>query len=202
MDRFRRHAEELLLWNQKTNLTAITDIEDLAIKHFLDAVIPFRFIPAHCTSLLDIGTGAGFPGLPLKVMKPSLDCTLIDASRKKISFVSHIVRQLELLNVTAMHIRAEDLALQAEYRHRFDVVVSRALSSLAVVIQYSLPLLSKRGLIVTYRGRQDDDNAEDLWKLLKANTGIRKSDLSITMHRYTLPLVNAKRTVFQIRRNR
>lgn len=199
---FHRHAEELLRWNRKTNLTAITDSGDLAIKHFLDAVIPTRFIPANSKNLLDIGTGAGFPGLPLKVMNPSLACTLIDASRKKISFVSHIARNIGLTGVETIHIRAEDLALKDNYRHCFDVIVSRALSSLASVVRISLPLLSNRGRIIAYRGRQDVGNDENLRSLLAQGTGLQKVDFSIETYRYVLPVVHAKRVVVLISANR
>ena len=106
IDKFATYALELLKWNQKTNLTAITDPVEVAVKHFLDSIVPVKIIP-HQASLLDIGSGGGFPGIPLKISLPHLSVTLIDASRKKVSFLKHIIRILELGNIKALHIRSE-----------------------------------------------------------------------------------------------
>ena len=126
---FATHAAELVRWNQKINITAITDPFEVAVKHVLDSLPAARFISGDAI-LLDIGSGGGFPGLPLKVLMPSLSVTLIDASRKKVSFLKHVIRTLKLDNIEALHIRAEDLANDPLYRNRFNVIISRAVSSL------------------------------------------------------------------------
>ena len=96
---FSAHAAELIKWNRKINLTTLTDPIEVASNHFLDSLVPARFIPTHAAMLLDIGSGGGFPGLPLKVLLPELSVTLIDASRKKISFLKHVIRTLKLDNI-------------------------------------------------------------------------------------------------------
>ena len=125
IEKFAIHALELMKWNQKTNLTAITDPFEVAIKHFLDSIVPVKIIPSNA-SLLDIGSGGGFPGIPLKIILPSLSVTLIDASRKKVSFLKHIIRILELKNIDALHIRAEEFANEPGVAKKFDVIISRA----------------------------------------------------------------------------
>jgi len=111
VDQFAIHARELLRWNQKINLTAVTDPLSVAVKHYLDSIAPAKILP-HAGSLLDIGTGGGFPGIPLKILLPSLSVTLIDASRKKVSFLKHAGRTLGLRDFKVLHIRAEDLRQQ------------------------------------------------------------------------------------------
>ena len=126
-DQFAAHALILKEWNQKINLTAIDSPMDMAVKHFLDSIISSRYIKPG-SRLLDVGSGAGFPGIPLKVMIPSLDVILVDATRKKVSFLNHVIRRLHLSHITAIHSRIEDL--QQEWEGRFDVIVCRAFSSL------------------------------------------------------------------------
>ena len=103
--------------------------------------------------MLDIGSGGGFPGIPLKVLRPKLSVTLIDASRKKVSFLKHVIRTLKLDNIDAFHIRAEDLAAHPSYLNRFDVIISRALSSLEHFVRLAVPLLAKWGIIIAMRGK-------------------------------------------------
>jgi len=196
IDHFRLHAEELLQWNSKTNLTTITDPDEMAIKHFLDSVIPAGLVPSSSESMLDIGTGGGFPGLPLKVMLPHLDCTLIDASRKKISFVNQVIRKTGLESTRALHVRAQDLAGQAAYKHAFDVIVSRALSSLETVMRLSLPLWSTRGVIIAYRGSRKEEM--DGW--FDDIRRLATTDIVSETHRYVLPVVQAQRSVVLVRR--
>ena len=109
---FATHAAELIHWNRKINLTAITDPRDIAVRHFIDSLVPAKFIP-NGARLLDIGSGAGFPGLPLKIVKPSLSVFLIDGTRKKINFLKHMIRSLNLDQSEARHIRAESGSIVA-----------------------------------------------------------------------------------------
>lgn len=149
---FAAHAAELVRWNRKINLTAITDPFEVAVKHFLDSLPAVRHIPEGAT-LLNIGSGGGFPGLPLKILMPSLAVTLIDSSRKKVNFLKHVIRTLHLKNIEALQIRAEDLAHDPLYRNRFDVVVSRAVSSLALFRGLALPFLIGGGTHLGLEGR-------------------------------------------------
>lgn len=150
---FSRHAQLIIQWNRKINLTAITDPADMAVKHFLDAIAPINQIPAH-GRLLDIGTGAGFPGIPLKIMRPRQPMTLIDSVRKKINFVKYAIRDLSLQHIDALHTRAESLSIQHPGDEKFDVIVCRALADPESAVRLAAPHLKPKGSIILYRGPQ------------------------------------------------
>jgi len=158
-EQFARHGQWMLAWNRKINLTAIIDPKAVAIKHFVDAIAPLHHIPDE-GHLLDIGTGGGFPGIPLKIMRPRQPMTLIDSVRKKINFVKHVIRQMALNNIEALHTRAETL-LKAGGQGRYSVIVCRALADMTVAVELAAPLLSASGSIVVYQGRQGIDDSAD-----------------------------------------
>jgi 16S rRNA (guanine527-N7)-methyltransferase len=199
---FGLHARELIKWNQKINLTAITDPGEIALKHFLDSVAPARWIPPS-SSLLDIGSGGGFPGIPLKVLIPSIAVTLIDGSRKKISFLKHSIRTLGLKNIDARQVRAEEMAEDADAASRFDVIISRALSSLAAFVKLALPLLADRGMIIALKGEIAQQNVAELQSTvlekLPASTG-EPAAFALTLENYHLPVVQLKRSMLIIRK--
>ncbi len=151
---FARHAELLVSWNRKINLTAITDPEQMAVKHYLDVMAALPYVPED-VELLDIGTGGGFPGIPLKIMHPFQPMTLIDSSRKKISFVKEVIRSLSLEQVQGIQVRAEELARQTAHRQRYGVVVCRAVAGLPAIMKLALPLLAPAGRIVAFKGPQE-----------------------------------------------
>jgi 16S rRNA (guanine527-N7)-methyltransferase len=150
-DQMAVHAAALLEWNRKMNLTAITDPEDVAVKHFLDAVLPLPHLPRE-PALLDIGTGAGFPGIPLKIMRPGQAMVLIDASRKKINFVKHVLRLLKLADISAYHERAEAMAEDPSHRRRYGAIVCRAFAGLDTIARLAAPLLTADGRVYVYQG--------------------------------------------------
>jgi 16S rRNA (guanine527-N7)-methyltransferase len=160
---FSRHARMLADWNRKINLTAITDPVQVAVKHYLDAIAPLNHIPCN-SRLLDIGTGGGFPGIPLKIMRPDQPMTLIDSVRKKITFVKSAIRALGLENIEALHTRAEQLGCDAMYAAKFDVIVCRALADPKAVVRLALPLLAAKGCILIYQGpNTGPQNTADLF---------------------------------------
>ena len=199
---FALHATELVRWNQKINITAITDPFEVAVKHFLDSLPTARFLPKDAT-LLDIGSGGGFPGLPLKVLLPSLSITLIDASRKKVNFLKHVIRALKLENIEALHIRAEDLANDPLYRNRFNIVISRAVSSLELFRRLALPLLIDEGAMMALKGDVVIDEMKEL-----QGRGVGDGDdpitagrqYSVTVEKYRLPFLNSDRSIVIIRK--
>src|SRR5260221_4110073 len=138
LDQFLRYQQELLDWNTRINLTAITDPEEVLLRHFLDSLSLLVYDRAE-TRLLDIGTGAGFPGLPLKIVRPQWQVVLLEATGQKVAFLQHIIEALQLKNVVALHGRAEELGHKAGYRASFDVVTSRALASLPTPLEYAAP---------------------------------------------------------------
>ncbi len=202
VDKFSAHAFELLKWNQKTNLTAITDPVEVAVKHFLDSIVPVKIIP-HNASLLDIGSGGGFPGIPLKISLPNLSVTLIDASRKKVSFLKHIIRILELENIEALHIRSEAFAETLGVAKTFNVVISRALSSMTSFALIALPFLKKEGVIVAMSGNVSDDDIQ----LLRSSVNKRKAILmdedaltfEVSVKRYSLPYLKSDRSMVSLK---
>ncbi len=199
---FALHASELVRWNQKFNITAITDPLEIAVKHFLDSLAVVRLIPANA-KLLDIGSGGGFPGLPLKVCLPDLTVTLIDGSRKKVNFLKHVNRVLKLDHIEALHIRAETLAREPGYFQRYDIAISRAVSSLETFCQLAWPLLADIGVMLALKGAVGGDEFQRLRAADFAGEGKRKSvsqPLAVTAERYRLPILDSNRSVVVIRK--
>ena len=197
-DQFVLHALELVKWNQKINLTAITDPLEIAVKHFLDSIAPAPFIPSRA-SLLDIGSGGGFPGIPLKILKPSLSVTLIDSSRKKISFLKHVIRTLKLESMEALQVRAEDLARDNSFQNKYDVIISRALSSMDTFILMALPLLTKGGIIMVMKGKISKEEIESEYSLIKKMPGLsegNENNIILHLKKYKLPYLQSERSVF------
>jgi len=148
---FARHAAELLKWNMVTNLTAVTRPEDMAVNHFVDSLAPARLI-APGAELLDVGSGGGFPGLPLHIAIDGLRTTLIDAVRKKVSFLRYMVREMALSGIEAMHRRFEEFSVDADCRRSYDVITSRAFSAVAPFVRTAWPLLRPKGRIIAFKG--------------------------------------------------
>ncbi len=150
---FQRYEDELLEWNSRMNLTAIRDREGIRTKHFLDSlscILAFRERPPE--QLIDIGTGAGFPGIPLKIVYPRMKLTLVESVGKKLDFCRHIVQTLELEDVTLLQARAEDLGQNRAYRERYDWAVARAVANLPVLAEYLLPLVALGGKMLAQKG--------------------------------------------------
>jgi 16S rRNA (guanine527-N7)-methyltransferase len=154
LEAFAIHARELLFWNRRTNLTAVTDPEQMALKHFVDSLVPIRWIAPEAR-VLDLGSGAGFPGIPLKVVCKGLSVTLVDAVRKKVSFMNHVIRLLGLFGIESRHVRAEQLPIQAKTKDlRFDVIISRAVGALDVLVPMALPLIGENGILIAMIGKK------------------------------------------------
>jgi 16S rRNA (guanine527-N7)-methyltransferase len=146
---FESYRQELLDWNTRINLTAITDPQDVLLKHFLDSLSLLQAYPDSSEArLLDIGSGAGFPGLPLKIVRPQWHIMLLEATGKKTLFLRHIVEALQLGDVEIMHGRAEELAHKPEYRATFDIVTARAVSALPTLLEYCAPYCQIGGAII------------------------------------------------------
>ena len=191
-EQFAIHGQSLVQWNRKINLTAITDPLQMAAKHFLDAIAPLQQLPAE-GHLLDIGTGGGFPGLPLKIMAPGLSMTLIDGVRKKVNFVKAVVRRLNLKEIEALHIRCEELARDSSRREHYEIIVSRAVAQIEPLVRLAAPLLAPNGRIILYQGpRQTDGSAGP-----PDSSGItldRRSFTKTTLT-YNLPFVGDARAI-------
>ncbi len=151
MDLMAAHAAELLAWNKKINLTAITRPDQVAEKHFVDSLIIAKMMQP-LTAVLDIGSGGGFPAIPLKIVLPKIRFILVDSSRKKVNFLKHVIRTLGLDGIEAVHARVEDLHQDPEYEGQFDAVISRGFASLEKFADLSLPFLNPGGIILAMKG--------------------------------------------------
>lgn len=182
-----RHAADLLAWNTKMNLTAITKPEDMALKHYIDSLIPARFVPAG-SKMLDIGSGGGFPGIPLKILDPSLSLTMLDSVRKKVSFLQYAIGSLSLRDTEALHARAQDLCRQPAYAHAFDVVICRALSALGDFAKLALPFLKPGGRMIAMKGKISEEEIAPV-----------REQLPVDVEKYSLPVSGAERTLLIMR---
>ena len=155
IESFELYLKELLKWNQKINLTAIRTEKGIVLKHFLDSLSVCPHLPS-ISSLLDIGSGAGFPGIPLKIVQPSLEITLIDSIRKKVDFQRHILRMLGLKGIEAIHGRVQDKEILHSMGGRFDLVISRAFTDIRNLLLLSFPFVKKGGLVLAMKGELDN----------------------------------------------
>jgi 16S rRNA (guanine527-N7)-methyltransferase len=183
-DQLSFHAEALAIWADKINLTAIRDPLEVAVKHYLDSLAPANMIPSNAI-LLDAGTGAGFPGIPLKIVIPSVSATLVDASRKKVSFLKHVIRAMGLKKMEALQGRIEDLPPKPLY----DVIVSRAMSDLEAFVIKAGPLLRFGGRFIAFKGK---DVREEIDRLK------RRLPVRVEIHPYRLPFIDSERLLVVI----
>jgi 16S rRNA (guanine527-N7)-methyltransferase len=170
---FQCYFEELVAWNQQFNLTAITDYEQVQVRHFVDSLscllaeeVKLAFGRANARAI-DIGTGAGFPGIPLKLVCPGLRLTLLEATGKKVSFLEHIVERLGLHRVTVIHARAEDLAHDPLHRQQYDLALARAVADLPVLVEYMLPFCQVGGWVIAQKG---EAGAAEAWSAERSIT--------------------------------
>lgn len=159
LEKFYLYMMNLLEWNNKINLTAIKDEKEIIIKHFIDSIIINKYIIGK--KIIDIGSGAGFPGIPLKIINEDLDMLLVDSVNKKVNFMKDSIDKLGLKNIEAIHVRAEELAHEAEYRERFDIVTSRAVANMSTLVEYMLPFLKVGGKCLCLKGPNSREEIEE-----------------------------------------
>ena len=158
---FHKYYELLMEWNKVMNLTAITEYNEVADKHFVDSLSIEKAVDlSKIDRVIDIGTGAGFPGIPIKIVYPHLHIILLDSLNKRVNFLNTVINELGLNNIEAVHGRAEDIAKKKEYREQFDLCVSRAVANLATLSEYCIPFVKKNGMFVSYKSGNIDEEVK------------------------------------------
>lgn len=193
-ENFYQYMELLLEWNEKINLTAITEPNDIILKHFIDSITINKYIEKNA-KVLDIGTGAGFPGIPEKIIRYDLNVTLADSLNKRIIFLKDVIEKLKLDNIDAIHGRAEELANNKIYREIFDVVTSRAVAPLNILLEYMLPFVKLNGICICMKGSNIEEEIMMSKKALKELGGeIVKTD------KFELPNTDILRNIIVIKK--
>ena len=198
---FEKYYELLIEKNKVMNLTAITDKEDVIVKHFIDsiALIPYLTDKGininNKLKIIDIGTGAGFPGLPLKIMMPDVKFTLLDSLNKRVSFLNEVIDELKLKDIEALHGRAEDYASDNKYREKYDICVSRAVANLSTLSEYCIPFVKEDGFFISYKAGESEEEINNSKNAIKILGGkINK------VEEFILPGTDASRVFVFIRK--
>lgn len=171
-DKFMSYMSLIKEWNEKINLTAITEDIEIVKKHFIDSVQCFRFKEfKNFKSIIDIGTGAGFPGIPVKIAEPDIKVTLLDSLNKRVIFLNEVIKTLQLTEIEAVHSRAEDLAQKAEHRESYDGVVSRAVANMSVLSEFCLPYAKVGGYFIALKGPAVEEEIMEAKKAIETLGG-------------------------------
>ncbi|PIC57203.1 16S rRNA (guanine(527)-N(7))-methyltransferase RsmG [Sporosarcina sp. P12(2017)] len=189
---FKRYFEVLVEWNEKMNLTAITDAPSVYLKHFYDSVTSAFYVDfKKYESVCDVGAGAGFPSIPLKIIYPHLHVTIVDSLNKRITFLNHLAGELKLENVAFVHARAEEFGRNPKYREQFDVVTARAVARLSVLSELCIPLAKQGGLFVSMKGAAASEEMKDATRAVKLLGAVLQNE-----HEFVLPQENSERHIF------
>lgn len=191
---FYQYMRLLMEWNQKINLTAITEPEEIILKHFVDSLTIEKYINKGAV-IADVGTGAGFPGIPLKIYRKDIKIVLVDALNKRLNFLNEVIRELKLENIETIHNRAEEFGRNKEYREKFDIATSRAVANLATLSEYLIPLVKEEGKCICMKGSDVEEELENSKKAIKILGGII-SDID----GFSLPNTDMKRNIIIIKK--
>ena len=196
LQKFYQYMNLLIEWNEKINLTAIVEPKEIILKHFIDSLTIIKYIEPN-KSVIDIGTGAGFPGIPVKIMREDLDITLLDSLNKRIHFLNEVIQKLELKNITAIHARIEEFAKNKQYRETFDVATSRAVANLTTLSEYMLPMVDLKGMAICMKGSEISEEISKSKNSIKLLGG--KID---KIEEFTLPKSDNRRNLILIKKER
>ena len=182
IEQFMKYYELLVEWNSFMNLTAITEFDEVCKKHFVDSVSLIKAMDlSKELSVIDIGTGAGFPGIPLKIVFPNLKITLLDSLNKRIKFLDTVIEELALANINTLHGRAEDFAKPGKLRETYDLCVSRAVANLSTLSEYCLPYVKVGGFFISYKSEKIDEESEAAKKAISILGGKVKDQVAFTL---------------------
>lgn len=181
-NKFIKYMRLVQEWNEKINLTAITEDEEFVKKHFIDCIKAFKSDEIkNAKTLIDVGTGAGFPGVPIAIMRDDLEVTLLDSLNKRINFLNLVVKELDLKNVKTIHSRAEDGARKVDFRESFDIATSRAVANMAVLSEFCLPYVKVGGDFVALKGPAIEEELKDSTNALGVLGGKLKDVIEVTI---------------------
>ena len=195
LEQFFEYMNLLIEWNEKMNLTAIVEPNEIILKHFIDSITILKEID-NSSKIIDVGTGAGFPGVPLRIMNPTLNVTLADSLNKRLIFLQEVINKLELKNVEIIHARAEDLGQNKKYRESFDIATSRAVANLSTLSEYLLPLVKKEGKVISMKAGGAQEEIESAKKAIKILGGKIER-----VEEFKLPQTEIERTIILIKKD-
>lgn len=162
IEKFRIYMEGVLEWNEKVNLTAITNPDEFVIKHFIDSIICANYPEyINAVKIIDVGTGAGFPGIPLSIISPEKEFILMDSLNKRLKIIDELCQRADIKNVVTLHARAEELAKNKAHREKYDLCVSRAVANMAVLAEYCLPFIKVGGFLMAYKGPEAENEVKE-----------------------------------------
>ena len=188
LQKLNKFYELLVEWNKKINLTRITEKEDVYLKHFYDSLTITKVIDlTKVETLCDIGTGAGFPGVVLKIMYPNLKITLVDALQKRVNYLNEIIKELDLKDIEALHVRGEDL------KEKYDVVTSRAVANIEKLLTYTMHLVNKEGVMIAMKGNIEDELTKEV------EDKINRKYKIVEINKFILPIENSNRSLVVIK---
>ena len=188
LQKLEKFYQLLIEWNQKINLTRIIEKEDVYLKHFYDSLTIVKEVDfSKVNTLCDVGTGAGFPGIVLKIFYPNLKITLIDSLLKRVNYLNEIIKELELKDIEAIHTRAED------YHETFDIVTARAVANIEKLLKYTMHLVNKNGKLIAMKGNIEEELTEEVKKKINKKYKIEK------INKFLLPIENSNRSLIVIK---
>lgn len=196
IEQFTLYMELLKEWNKKINLTAIEDDREIIIKHFIDSLSIFPYIKSVGKKMIDVGTGAGFPGIPLKIVNSEIDVTLLDSLEKRVKFLNEVIEKTDISNINTVHGRAEDFGVNPKHREKYDIAVARAVANLPVLIEYCLPFVKINGIFIAMKGSNTEEFSNCSKALDLLGGKIEK------IEKMELPFTNIERNVVVIRKFR
>ena len=191
-EQFFEYMNLLIEWNEKMNLTAITEPEDIILKHFIDSITILKEIKED-VKLVDVGTGAGFPGIPISIMKTSIKVTLVDSLNKRLMFLQEVADKLNLKNINMLHMRAEELGQNKKYRESFDIATSRAVANLSTLSEYLIPLVKVNGKVISMKASSAQEEIKQANNAINVLGGAIKK-----IEEFNLPQSDIGRTIIVI----
>ena len=196
VQKFYDYMNLLLEWNEKINLTAITEMNDVILKHFVDSMTILKYVEDN-KKVVDVGTGAGFPGIPIAIMNDNVDITLLDSLNKRLLFLKEVIDKLNLKNVNTVHGRAEDFGQDKSTREKYDIAVSRAVANMSTLSEYLIPTVKTGGICICMKGAEIEQELEDAKKAIKEFGGKIER-----IEKFVLPNSDMERNIIIIRKEK